>query len=221
MNKYSYIFLVFLILGLFSCRKTKDLTSPTVENVEYYPLKVGNYSIYQVQKSNYGLTGRTDTSFQLKNVFQESWTDLEGDASVKIARYKKGENAISFVLDSIWHAKTKSSQVIVTENNVPFLKLHMPLSEGKVWNGNLFNSSEAQNYKVSNLATPWGEFANTVTIVQQNVSNRLYREYIAEIYAKDIGLVYRELQNVKLEFSTGRITEGTVVKQTLTSYGKE
>lgn len=217
--RYAFIFLLTMMV---SCQKKKDLSVPQASTIDYYPLQVGSYFIYNIVQSKYDLAGRHDTTYQLKVALQDSWIDLESNTSYKMFRYTRPNTATDFMLDSLWHVKKMNgNNVVVTENNVPYLKLSMPLVKDKTWSGNLYNNYPEQLYKVSSIGGAWGGFSNTATIVQKNVSNLLYRDYSAEIYAENIGLVYKEIQNVKFEFGKGTINEGIVYKQTLSSYGLE
>jgi hypothetical protein len=222
MNAFLRFLLITTVFYLVSCQKKKDLAEPSISTIDYFPLKLGAYFIYDVSKTDYNLAGKKDTSFQLKVVLKETWVDLESRTSYKVFRYKKPNGGLEFAFDSIWHAvKDEQIRAIVTENNVPFVKLSLPLLKDKTWNGNLFNTYPEQIYKVSNIGNSFGVYSNTATILQNNVSNLLQKNYSSEIYAENIGLVYKELQDIKLEFGTGRITEGIVYRQRLVSYGVE
>jgi len=222
MNAFLRFILITTAFYLASCHKKKDLAEPSVSTVDYFPLQLGAYFIYDVSKTDYNLAGKKDTSYQLKVVFQETWVDLESRTSYKVFRYKKPNGGSEFAFDSIWQAvKDEHQRVVVTENNIPFIKLSLPLLKDKTWNGNLYNTYPEQMYKVSSIGNSFGIYSNTATILQKNVSNLLQRNYSSEIYAENIGLVYKELQDIKLEFGTGRITEGVVYKQRLSNYGME
>lgn len=222
MNTFLRFFLITAVFYLVSCQKKKDLTEPAVSTTDYFPLQLGAYFIYDVAKTDYSLGVKNDTIYQLKVVLKETWVDLESRTSYKVFRYKKPNGGSEFAFDSVWQAvKDEQKRVIVTENNVPFIKVSSPLLKDKTWNGNLFNTYSEQIYKVSSVGNSFGVYANTATILQKNVSNLLQRNYSSEIYAENIGLVYKELQDIKLEFGTGRITEGVVYKQRLSSYGIE
>jgi len=214
--------LVFILIIIASCNKKKDLSVPQASTIDYYPLQIGSFFVYDVVQSKYDLLGKYDTTYQIKVVLQDSWIDLESNTSYKMFRYKKPQGTNDFVLDSLWHVKkVDSKNVVVTENNVPYLKLSMPLAKDKTWSGNLYNSYPEQLYKVSSIGSAWGRYPNTATIIEKNASNLLFRDYSAEVYAENIGLVYKEIQNVKFEFGKGTINEGIVYKQTLSSYGLE
>ena len=222
MNAFLRFIMIATVFYLVSCQKKKDLTEPSVSVIDYYPLKLGSYFIYDVSKTDYNLAGKKDTSYQLKLVFKETWIDLESRTSYKVFRYKKPNGSSEFSFDSIWQAvKDEQKRVIATENNVPFVKLSLPLLKDKTWDGNILNTYPKQIYKVVNIGNSFGTYSNTATIIQDNISNLIQKKYNSEIYAENIGLIYKEIQNLKLEFGTGKITEGFVYKQNLSSYGME
>jgi hypothetical protein len=222
MNAFLRFILIITTFYLVSCQKKKDLAEPTISTIDYFPLKIGSYFIYDITQSDYNLGVKKDTSYQLKVALKETWVDLESRTSYKVFRFKKPNSALEFAFDSIWQAvKDEQNRIIVTENNVPFIKVSLPLLKDKTWDGNLLNTYPEQIYKVSSIGNSFGAYSNTATILQKNVSNLLQRNYSSEIYAENIGLVYKELQDVHFEFGTGRISEGVVYKQRLSNYGVE
>jgi len=219
---------LFLFFCIQSCHKQKDLSPlSTSSTIDYFPLYKGKYFIYEVIDSRYDLFGRHDSLYQLKVAFQETFQDLEGKTSYKLFRFKKSNNNFEFTLDSIWYTKQPdNSQILIIENNVPYLKLSNPLYESKTWNGNLYNSYPGEKYKVFNLGKSWGNYSNTVSIEQKNESNLTFKNYRIEVYSKDVGLVYKESQAIIYssngsDFGKNIIIGGTTLKQTLISYGTE
>jgi hypothetical protein len=227
-KKFFIIWLgVLTNLFLISCQNKKDLSSPATISDDYFPLAKGQYAIYDVVETRYDLQGNRDSVYQLKVALEDAWVDLEGGTSFKMYRYKKPSNASKFILDSIQQVKkVNQNQVLVTENNVPFLKLSLPLVEAKTWNGNMFNTFPTEKYTVSNLGKTWGQYPNTVTIIHKKDFNLVYKKYRVEVYGKDVGLVYKESQEVNYstaaaDFGKYVIADGKVYKQTLTGYGKQ
>lgn len=220
------LFFVLTVL-LFSCKKQKDLSVPEVQSGNFYPLVKGNYRLYQVAKTNFKLLGKVDSSFQLKELFSESFTGLDGQIHFKLLRYKKRMNTDSLSLDSVWSAQRMGEdKVLVVENNQAVLKLFLPLFNGRTWNGNLHNDKFPEVFTVSNLNSPWETYPKTVTIVERNDTNLLKRSYRVSIYAENIGLVYRENRELNFsasgdDFGKGIITDGVIVSQKLISHGTE
>lgn len=221
-------FLVFLFVTLvLACSKKKDLTvEAVIVSNDYYPLRKGAFKEYEVYKSVYLSFSKKDTIYKVKEVLKEVITDLEGETAFKIFRYSKAGLDTVYALDSVWYAKLSNGRVVVTENNVPYVKISYPLTDGKTWNGNLFNFNGDEIYTATSLDKPNGMYPFTVSILQKNDTNFLYRNFCLETYAKEIGLVNKEVKVVQFskspeDFRKGIIVDGIIVKQRLINYGNE
>ncbi|MBC7388682.1 MAG: hypothetical protein H7329_05700 [Opitutaceae bacterium] len=225
MNKLFFIIL--LLFGLNSCRNKKDLTVPAKTEINYFSLKKGDYFLYDVKEKQYSTFSNTDSGYTLKVSYPETFNDAAGETSYKTYRSRKNEGSPDYQIRSVWTTKVKNfNYVIVNENNTPFLKLFYPLEENKIWNGNIYNSQGIENYTLINVGKPWGNFPVTVTVIQKNDTNLLRRDFRIEVYAKDLGLIYKETKAVKYsgnaqDFGKGIIVDGIVFKQSLLEHGNE
>ncbi|MDQ6813467.1 MAG: hypothetical protein M3040_07025, partial [Bacteroidota bacterium] len=101
------------------------------------------------------------------------------------------------------------------DNNLRFIKLHAPVVEGYTWKGNSFIDAKSANstvgfldewqYEYRNLGQPFTtlttKYDSTVTVFQQdettppgpfNKNNYQQRNFGTEVFAKGIGMVYKE-----------------------------
>ena len=225
MNKIFFIILFFL--GLISCRNKKDLAVPVKSEINYFSLKKGDYYLYDVREKQYLTFSNTDSVYTLKVSYPETFNDAEGETSYKTYRSRKNEGFKDYQIRSVWTTKVKNlSYLIVNENNTPFLKLFYPLDENKTWNGNIYNSLSAENFTLMNVGKPWGNYPVTVTVIQKNDTTLLSRDFRMEVYAKDLGLIYKETKTVKYsanaqDFGKGIIVDGIISKQSLFDHGNE
>lgn len=204
--------LSFLILLICSCTKSDPLV--TDAPADYYPMHVGNYIIYRMDSIKYINVGSADTivSYLAKEVVQDSITDNMGRPSYRIIRYLSDTSGIGPWTESIAYMVTPTkTSVEVVENNLRFIKLVTPVQDGITWNGNAYidtksDFSELQymdgwNYTYSNTGMPYdvlaGNIPQTVTVNEADDVSGLedgsYTQtiYSAEIYGKDIGLIYK------------------------------
>ena len=101
------------------------------------------------------------------------------------------------------------------------------------WNGNAQNSNGEWNYKYNytdNSEILNGTSFEKVLLVEQKddkLKNVIHRQYYIEKYAKNIGLIYREIKdlysntvisNIPVE---QRIEKGIIYKQTYITHGTE
>jgi hypothetical protein len=138
-----------------------------------------------------------------------------------------------------WTSKIVKSQAINNESNVPYVKLIFPVFDGLQWNGNLFNNETQLNGKVEDqykltltdqpfTSTKGQTFEQTVTVIQNDEQkNILYRDTRSEVYAFNVGLVYKEsylltyFSNSQLPcYAQNKTQQGSIYKQTLKEFGK-
>jgi hypothetical protein len=185
----------------FACKKDKEITAIDL-GYEYYPNKIGNFVVYQVDSLYYNdFTGTIDTfNFQIKEKITENFSDLSNRESQRIERYyRKNENE-NWLLKDVWYLNRTSNTAEKVEENVRFVKVIFPLKKEMTWNGNRFNSLGEKNYTLTKLHEPFTigqlNFDSTIYISQEADSNLIEKKIAFEIYAKHIGLVYKKSFNI-------------------------
>jgi len=213
------------------------------KDADFFPLSVGSFFIYDVLETNYSpLAGQEDLSYQLKLVVTDSFRNTAGGITHVIQRSTKSSTASSFEYLDTWSVRVEASQVVVNEGNISFVKLSFPLVAGKEWNGNAFNtlggeetcgqgSTPCDLYSIEREGTPFElnneTLTETIEVLQNNNVDLIVKQDVRkEIYARHIGLVYKEstiLNYCTVGACIGKqeIESGFLLKQTLVSYGKE
>ncbi|MGI8600284.1 MAG: hypothetical protein ACR2KB_13615, partial [Chitinophagaceae bacterium] len=140
-------------------------------------------------------------------------------------------NDTEWKLDSVWSARKTSHQAIHIENNIPFIKLIFPFKEKVTWDGNRLNTLEEELYIMENINQPLDinnqSFDKTVTIIQKdNQDSIIFLERRKEIYAHNVGLIYKESASIKYcaqVHCIGKniIDSGVLFKQTILESGKD
>jgi hypothetical protein len=222
-------FLPWLLVGLTAC--TASEPTPDALGYAYFPLETGAFVMYDVTETQYALTGPpTTTQYQLREIVRERFEDATGQPAYRLERYRRSTAAQPWRVDSVWTARASVEQAVRTENNVPFVKLLFPVSEGQTWNGNALNALGPDEYRLRDLNRPLriGEqnFDRTLTVVQQNDSTLVSLDRRTEIYAEALGLVYRERTqffycNTPDCLGKGNIDFGTQVIYRIKAHGNE
>jgi hypothetical protein len=111
------------------------------------------------------------------------------------------------LIKDVWSTKKTQRSAELVEENERFVKLIFPLNNFTYWNGNALNSRDYQEYIIEDIHDVYTKnnfsFDSCVTVVQNYKSNQIEYESDKEIYAKGIGLVYRE--NIILNINNGNI----------------
>ena len=197
-----------LITGivLYSCKKDDPVLPDT--GLNYYPQDVGRYVIYDADSIVYDdFENDTDVyRFRLKEKVHSVFLDNEGRPSLRIERYIKNYNdsvsydSMSWVLKDVWYATVTSTRAERIEENQRFIKMIFPVRPDKTWNGNAFNTIGAWDYEYSEIDVPWSAngltFDSTAEVIQKNDQNLIEKKFYRERYARNVGLVHKEVVDI-------------------------
>lgn len=176
---------------------------------DYYPLQIGQEKEFFVTNIVHNSFGKDTSTYYLKEIMTEYNINLEGDTVYKVERYWKLDSSLSYEIKDVWTSKKNLSVACLNEENITYTKLIFPLSLNIYWNGNAYNNLGYQEYFVESLNVPFKInnqiFDSTVTVIQNYKSNLLEFENAKEIYAKGIGLIYKE--DVQVEINSGNLSD--------------
>lgn len=197
---YLYVFNSLLFV-LTNCRPT--LPEPSSAGYNYFPLEAGRYVVYDVQEQRYTLTNPPVTlTYQIREVTGPAYTDVTGQTAYRLFRYRRQTNNQPWQADSVWSARVAGNEAIRNENGLDYIKLVFPVSDRLRWNGNRRNAIGEDEYETRNSGQPYRvfdkQFDQTVTVVGQNDSTLVSQDKRVEVYARQVGLVYKE--RVQLTF---------------------
>jgi hypothetical protein len=216
----------FFIVG--GCKKT-TATVQTAQLTDYLQLQPGKYITYQmdsVRFTNFG-TIETTTSYQAKDVIDTLITDNLGRPSWRVIRYlSDSTGSAPWTEDETYMITATRQDVEVVENNLRYIKLVLPVTEGFSWNGNSYIDATSDtfnvvtylqgwNYTYANVGMPYNTasetVANTVTINQRDETignfsdSTVYseRNFSVEVYGKNIGLIYKNFLHKEFQPPNG------------------
>jgi hypothetical protein len=224
-NNCVYFIAVLIInITVISCKK--NTTVPTLQLNEYLPIETGKYIHYQLDSTRYINFGQKDTvvSYDAKDVVEAEITDNLGRPSFRVVRYLRDMSSMneSDYKASLTYLVTPTRETIeVVENNLRYMKMKLPVTEGFTWHGNSFLPTTPfyELYQFSNdedmdvweytyhdvnqsVELNNNVYDNTVSVLQVADSSNVpiefpdglaYRNYWTETYAKNIGLIYKEV----------------------------
>lgn len=223
-----------------ACKKNKAEDLPDV-GYGYAPETLGKYVVYDVDSTVYDDFTK-DTmyyKYRIKEKLAEYFVDNQGRTAIKMIRYiKKYKPSVDYesmpwIIKDVWnYTKTKTTLEVV-EEDVRFTKLIFPVKADASWNGNANNTIGEWNYKylyVDNPQTINGVSFDHVLMVEQKDDkgkNVIHRQYYVECYAKNIGLVYKEIKDLYSNTVVAgkpvekRIEKGVTYKLTYVAHGFE
>jgi hypothetical protein len=227
-------YLPVVLLALVGCGDDED--TKQLSDAEYFPLRKGIYQVYTVHERNYQVQVEIENSlYQLKTEVVDSFANLEGGYTYTIHRSKRNTANDPWEFQQVWSVRMNSANVVVSEENTPFVKIAFPAVEDRHWDGNALNSMPADEYTLTNTGKSY-ELASEVTvedyiqIVQEDSFDPvLFMKKRQEVYARHIGLVHLEITDLIYcsdeddcpgQVGQQIIDSGTIYVQTLIEYGQ-
>lgn len=226
-SRLSYYTLVLLtsVLLFSSCNKEKNASKPDMA-LNYFPLKVDQINIYNVDSTVYNDFNNSTTlfQFQLKDIVVGKFKDGEGYETYRIERFKKTSTEDWFFQKLITRRILNSRAEEVIDNK-RYIRLVFPPSLQSAWNGNLYNDLDVWKHEITAIDIPLTIGTNlldsTLSITQHNEVNLIREDVYLETYAKDVGLVVKEVKAYDKDISSGRIRRGFKYKMQLDSYSSK
>jgi hypothetical protein len=199
---------------LVSCsKKTEELSLGNL--ADYNLQQPGKYVIYKLDSLLYINFGQKDTvvSYQVKDSVVAQITDNLGRTAFRIFRYIRKTAADAWQPNNTFMTVPTDNGMEWVENNLRFIKLKQPLRDAFSWKGNSFIDTYSlgsefkylddwdYTYEKMDETFSLGSLSvnNTVTVNQRdevigniNDPNSFSEKNVGlEVYAKGIGLVYR------------------------------
>jgi hypothetical protein len=226
---YHILRIYFLALSciLYSCKKST--VDPVAIDKAYFPLQTGKYIIYDVDSIAYSnFFNSTDTfSYQIKEVVDSPYMDASNQTAYAIIRSVRADENSPWILKDIWSANLTDHTAEKVEENLRFIKLDFPVLLNKTWKGNsLINTDSSLLYlkdwdyeytEVNTIITvDTMQFDSVVTVTQLNEQNVIQKMIFVEKYARSIGLIYKEQQNI--ETQPGQYLNGYILTMIIREY---
>ncbi len=230
--KKLFKYLPVILLAVVGCGEDESVKQ--LSDAEYFPLRKGFYQVYAVHERNYQLQVEIENlTYQLKTEVVDSFVNQEGGYTYTIHRSKRNTPTDAWQFQQVWSVRMNAASVVVSEENVSFVKIVFPTIQLRKWDGNALNSFPADEYVLAATGKSYpletgittGEY---IQVVQEDSFDPvLFLEKRIEVYARNIGLIYFERTDLVYcsdadECAIGQqiIDSGTIYDQTLIEYGQ-
>jgi hypothetical protein len=212
------ISVMMLCLITVACNKKETLSFAAL--TEYYPLQVGKtftYRLDSILPINFGTSLQTK-HYLAKDSIESQFSDAQGRPSFRIWRFVRDTLATQpWRYTSTYVATIDNNQkwIEYVDNNLRFIALRQPITEGFSWKGNSFIDTRSGGSPVQ-FMDDWdytyqdidqsytvrkGKFDSTISVLHVDEVtppgpfNPCYYQqtnYSIEVYAKGVGLIYKE-----------------------------
>lgn len=210
------------------------------------PGKTIVYQLDSTVKTPFTDTAFHVVSYQAKDVIDAPITDILGRPGWRVYRYLRPLNSTDendWVPNMTYQITPLRNAVEVIEHNLRFQKLAFPISEDITWRGNRYINTtpggpldyyDSWQYRYSSINQPFDALENgfdsTITIVQtdealgvidgkpENAGLDAYYIYSVEVYAKNVGLIYKDFRHWKYSPFPGPNSQGEGIRLRLTDH---
>ncbi len=226
MSKLFLLVLIITSLFFSACKKTDNFSPASIS--DYNLQTPGKYIIYRLDSLLYVNFGTIDTvvSYFAKDSVDGPVSDSLGRPGFRIFRFLRKNETDPWVPDNTFLTVPTRNRIELIENNLRYIKLQAPISNGFSWKGNAYLDTYDINigttnvmdfnltylddwdYMYANLYQPLilGSLPldSTITVNERDdvigdtadVNSYSERNYSIEKYAKGIGLVYRNFYHI-------------------------
>ncbi len=199
-------------IALFSCKKSPLSKADITRN--YFPLQFGKYVTYAVDSVYYLDTLiRYEVKSQMKYSITDTYTDSKKRLNYIMNVYTRPYDGADWQSNSIITLQSNDTAILYSQDQNQYVKLMFPIANGVSWKGNEYvkvaDPDKAYfanwNYTYSNYRISYFNgivnFENTVTCNEDDESSNYlyvdsqvaaYRTYAKEVYAYNVGMIYKE-----------------------------
>lgn len=213
MNKAScWILLGFLSLSC-SVQETEEYSIDRA--YDYFPLRLGETRLFALDSLVFDPapsgTRIDSTRTYVMEILRDTLRDLSGNPYYRIERYERKDSVAPWKLNRVATERLDGQRLVRTEDNLPLVKMVFPPSFGLTWNALVF-AGENRKVEVAGetleMFKGWSPrmeefdapfsyagrtYASTLGINVADFDSKIELRRIKERYAKEVGLVYREL----------------------------
>jgi len=208
--------LLLVSVGFASCDKETEDLSEMSKGHKFFPTEIGKYIVYNYDSVYFNDQLRADVpkSGQVRYYVADTFRDNAGRLSYVINVQSRANDTDPYVPNDVIYVTPTEDRVEFKQKNLTFLKMVFPVANGQSWNGNamvpLGDADYAEfagdqwKYTYSDFDREFDPgnnlYEHTVTVnhiddalnVPVDSTAYAYRNYSKEVYAYNVGMVYRE-----------------------------
>ena len=209
------ILLLCLILTgtFFACENEPDDFQPDY-GFDYFPAEIGTVRHYEVDTVYFRISNpRYDTTrTQLQEILTNTLLNNAGDTIIRVERSERLAAEDAWQITDIYSEQIDFQNIYRKEENVRFLKLALPPTVNKTWDGNAeipedknvsvagenIEMFKSWDYRILSAGEPETvngyDFDDVLTVQLADSDSEIEYRYGIEKYARGVGLIYRELR---------------------------
>ncbi|WAC11828.1 hypothetical protein [Dyadobacter pollutisoli] len=219
--------IIMTVIG-FSC---KDSDTDPVDVYEYYPLTVGNYTVYEVKEEIYssGQAGPVKKTWQEKDEIEKVVSNAEGISTYTFSRSTRNTPADYWQKVKEFTVQKYPDKLLTNIDNQTFFSMAFPVDSRLKWNGNTYNNLEAEDYHYENVNQPvmigTQSFDRSLTVVERKDTSIINRYIGIKQYGLGVGLISDDQTSFELCqnedcIGSGKIESGAHKSRKILEFGR-
>jgi hypothetical protein len=208
MNAPRTLLIAAASVAVFFAACKKDEPTAVDLGFGYFPTRIGSWVEYQVDSMRVSRDNALwDTlmlSYAIREVLTENFTDLEGRSAQRMIRYVK-DNTNTWIPKDVWWQTVDGIRAERSEENKRRVKLVFPPRPSMFWNTNARNTDPEFELTYDAIDEAWSAnnltFDSTVVVKGTYPSNAVNSKIYVERYAKNVGLVYHEVDSSETQLT--------------------
>lgn len=219
-----FLLIISIITIVFGCKRDPK---PRY-HFDYFGMTEGRYIVYDVMDvvhDDDALVHHDTSRYQLKTVWGELYVDNEGREGKLFRRYVRSQASDPWMLQDVWYGLIDGIRGELIEENQRRVKLVFSPTIEKEWDANAYNPEPSLDCYYAEIHQPYSisgvSFDSTVTVEQDDFESAIDTSRKYEVWAKDIGLVYRLDRYVFYGFAQPEVQNGREIFYTYVSSGYE
>jgi len=208
-KKVCRLFLLplFLTVVLASCEQENE---PFLDlGYRYYQIKLGQTNTFAVDSIYFSaLSNSSDT---VRCFIKETIDVLQIDSfskTYKVNTYLSYDTSKGWNWYDFYFYRTDTNSVQRIEGNTSRLIFVYPVIKNKKWNVNTYNSNIQEFAYYKQVGFQYNNYINCTEIILREEINFIEEKVLKEVYAENLGLVFRYFSNINI---TNSIKDGVTV----------
>lgn len=180
---------------------------------DFYPLKEGIVRIYHVDSIVFNSFNQSIDTFRYQVRYRVGDTIGEREwLTYLMIRDIRSDSFHQWAFDAEQEVSVDDQFILERVNNEAFVKLTFPVKEFKTWDGNLYNSMDPETYSYEYVDTEFnGKYISSTSalkVLLRERLNELEEIKAEEVYARDLGLLYRNVTDKRSDQIGQEIPDG-------------
>jgi hypothetical protein len=193
---YRFLSLLVIIALFQACND--DSTDP-VNSYDYFPLTIGHYMIYDVDETTYssGQQKPVIRNYQEKDEISRVTVNTNGSSTYIVSRSTRNTASDYWQKVKEYSIEQFPDKLIFNIDNQSTVPLVFPIDFKITWNGNMYNTLDAEEYHYEAINQPYQvstlSFDKTLTLVERrDTTSVIDYDLGLKRFAVGVGLIYDE-----------------------------